>query len=544
MDIAPWSSSSSPQSASDPSSSSIPSPLPPTCLQLPSPPITKSIANTKWKPGLLINTHLSRGELPLLRILIEKNGWKEVYSDGDILWSGLALPEEEFFFSEGTKANRIPGMKDLAHKKTTGFFLNKFREYFKEEYDFFPRTFLYPEEIETFEDYMKKKGGVYIVKPTSGSQGDGIYIINKFGQLRDRYFNKGEEMVIQEYIDNPLLVGGKKFDIRLYVAIVSVEPLITMICSEGLARFATEDYQKVSKENLKEVYRHLTNYSLNKMSQNYVYTEELYEINNASKRTLTSLWKELSIMGYDVEEILKRIDELVKKFMKSMQFFMLYNYKAAYGNNPHGECFHVLGFDILLDENLKPWILEINNNPSLNIYHEDENNPDKKLKKNISKISPLDLHVKSMVVEDTLKIMSMSNEKKISIAKEGCFNSFRKILIEDNVENEKDIFGTIVEIFGKLGGYKFKSTINASRFKKLAGLAGMTNQAFTKNDYDLLWTKMLRNNYDNKNMDFYDFIRTYEELAKRLIPEFSVQDKFPAVYKLTAMIKNQINNLT
>ena len=33
-------------------------------------------------------------------------------------------------------------------------------------------------------------------------------------------------------------------------------------------------------------------------------------------------------------------------------------------------CFHVLGFDVLLDASGNPHLLEINSNPSLNINHE------------------------------------------------------------------------------------------------------------------------------------------------------------------------------
>ena len=34
---------------------------------------------------------------------------------------------------------------------------------------------------------------------------------------------------------------------------------------------------------------------------------------------------------------------------------------------PKGDCFQVLGFDILLDSNLKAWVLEINENPAMDI---------------------------------------------------------------------------------------------------------------------------------------------------------------------------------
>lgn len=49
-------------------------------------------------------------------------------------------------------------------------------------------------------------------------------------------------MVACRYISNPLLINGYKFDLRIYVAMTSINPLRIYIYKEGLVRFATDQY--------------------------------------------------------------------------------------------------------------------------------------------------------------------------------------------------------------------------------------------------------------------------------------------------------------
>jgi tubulin polyglutamylase TTLL11 len=68
---------------------------------------------------------------------------------------------------------------------------------------------------------------------------------------------------------------------------------------------------------------------------------------------------------------MQSIEDLIVQFLISLYPFLMYNFKAAYHKNiDKAKCFHILGFDIMLDEEEKPWLLEINANPSLNIDHE------------------------------------------------------------------------------------------------------------------------------------------------------------------------------
>ena len=75
--------------------------------------------------------------------------------------------------------------------------------------------------------------------------------------------------MVSEYVHNPLILNGYKFDMRIYVAMTSVNPLKIYMYEEGLARFATCKYEQANSQipgatGTKSKFMHLTNYSINK----------------------------------------------------------------------------------------------------------------------------------------------------------------------------------------------------------------------------------------------------------------------------------------
>ena len=161
------------------------------------------------------------------------------------------------------------GVKDTFSKSILASQLNRMQNLFPEEYQFYPKSWSYPEECSELNSYIEQKNQVgesptFIFKPSYGSLGAGIYL---FKDLSD--VNYPEPAVIQEYISNPLLLEGLKFDLRLYVLVASYDPLEVYISSTGLTRFCTTPYEAPTVDNLNDDYMHLTNYSINKNSSSY-----------------------------------------------------------------------------------------------------------------------------------------------------------------------------------------------------------------------------------------------------------------------------------
>lgn len=112
---------------------------------------------------------------------------------------------------------------------------------------------------------------MWIVKPSNGSQGRGIQLCSDLSTValpNDKIYTA------QLYIQNPWLLKGYKFDMRIYALVTSFHPLTIHLYKEGLVRFATKKYDDsvTSDDTLGrlDTFKHLTNTSINKHSPLFV----------------------------------------------------------------------------------------------------------------------------------------------------------------------------------------------------------------------------------------------------------------------------------
>ena len=163
---------------------------------------------------------------------------------------------------------------------------------------------------------------VWIVKPGGLSRGRGVHCID---QLNDILSNVKpcNQTIIQKYIENPLVINGRKFDIRQWVLVTDLNPLTVWLFETPYVRFGAENYHIDEIEG--------------DMWENAQFREFL-------KKTYG---------GDPWIEIQKKIEKIVILSLECAKH-KLFNRK----NN-----FEVFGFDIMLDDKLNVYIIEINASP-------------------------------------------------------------------------------------------------------------------------------------------------------------------------------------
>lgn len=132
-------------------------------------------------------------------------------------------------------------------------------------FSFAPKTFTLPNEWQALIEAMDEdKNKVWIIKPAAAAQGRGIFFTSNHADIPQK-----QPMIASHYINNPHLLDGYKYDLRVYVVITSMNPLRIYVYDDGLTRFATSKYTNdVTDKHNK--YAHLTNYSINKFNANFL----------------------------------------------------------------------------------------------------------------------------------------------------------------------------------------------------------------------------------------------------------------------------------
>jgi len=275
--------------------------------------------------------------------------------------------------------------------------------------DFVPTTYNLPQDFPLFCEEHRRRPSPWIVKPSSRAQGKGIFLITRISQVRKwasaqwapgvapgmggggglgpafagmaggqsfrppppHTLGSGDGYVVSRYVDNPLLIGGRKFDLRLYVLVLSFRPLQAYVSRLGFARFCGNKYT-ADTGSIDDALVHLTNVAVQKHADDY-------NRSHGNKWPLSTLqtYLESNFGTSRSRRLFRDIDSVILHSLKSVQ--------GAIVSDRH--CFELYGYDIIVDGDLKPWLIEVNASPSL------------------SSTTPADLKLKTAVLTDTFSAL-------------------------------------------------------------------------------------------------------------------------------------------
>jgi len=291
------------------------------------------------------------------------------------------------------RINRFPYSFVFGNKSNFAKIFEGKRSLLQDDFNFYPKTFLLPNEFSEFKTYASSHDETFIIKPNDGSCGEGIILTKDVKEVE-----KYNDSIVQTYISNPLKIEGKKFDLRVYCLIMSVDPLIVYVYKEGIVRICTEEYQPPSEENFSKGYMHLTNYALNKQNKEK-FSEVIagnYFVGNKRSFKFFRHWLE-NEMKVNSDEVFGKIEDVVLKSIMAFTPFLREKYRMCMkGENKGGSftCFELLGVDVMFDEDYNPWLMEINCSPSL------------------SRDTPFDEDLKIGLIKETLFLVGINPKRR------------------------------------------------------------------------------------------------------------------------------------
>eukprot|EP00768_Dysnectes_brevis_P005550 gnl/Dysnectes_brevis/4054_a5310_505.p1 GENE.gnl/Dysnectes_brevis/4054_a5310_505~~gnl/Dysnectes_brevis/4054_a5310_505.p1 ORF type:complete len:880 (-),score=145.63 gnl/Dysnectes_brevis/4054_a5310_505:104-2743(-) len=210
----------------------------------------------------------------------------------------------------------------------------------------------------------------WVVKPAGKSRGRGIFVSNQFYDIVDTIRASQDRWIVQRYIERPLLIHGYKFDIRQWVLVSSLNPLIIWQYEEPYVRFCSYKYS-LNQSQLSDPFVHLTNNSIQKKAEKFGADSLLGEGN---------MWPYAQLADYmaglrpDPSLLVSRLDgasfpTVGERVMHDMGKIIISTVHAARFDLKGTTCtsspFELFGYDFMIDEHLQVWLIEVNASPTL-----------------------------------------------------------------------------------------------------------------------------------------------------------------------------------
>uniref|UniRef100_A0A0A9X8G8 Tubulin polyglutamylase TTLL6 n=1 Tax=Lygus hesperus TaxID=30085 RepID=A0A0A9X8G8_LYGHE len=277
---------------------------------------------------------------------------KKIDEEWDVMWS------HDYPFQK-----LAPLMKNLKpHQKVnhfpgTGFITNKM-DLATSGLKFIPKAFKIPEQKNQLLNYVSDNPTKKFVQKSNDHRGIKIKSLKEIDLDKPGSF-------IQEYISDPLLVDGYKFDIGVYTTITSFDPLRVYIYNgDALFRYCTEKYypfddERVDKYVIGDDY--LPTWEVPSLTKYYV--DYGFSMKESFDGYMMSIGRDPKTIWLQIEEAIRQV--CLKKESQIMKYLSLYKSKRNF--------FEMMRFDFVVDNNLNVYIMEVNMSPNLSSAHFQQN---------------------------------------------------------------------------------------------------------------------------------------------------------------------------
>lgn len=205
-----------------------------------------------------------------------------------------------------------------------------------------PMTYVLGPDMATFlQEYDKNK--IYILKKNIQRQ-EGLKITNNKDEIIGAH--KNNYVVVQELLQDPFIIDGRKTNMRFYVLLVcNGSNMDIYVYGDGFMYYTKDKFIKRSL---------LTGPNI---TTGYI-EREVYEKNPL---THDDLRQYLTNIGYSHHDVFAKIYQLIKYVMMSVV-------NDVCNNTLKFTSFQLFGLDIALNDNLDPQIIECNKGPNLLTY--------------------------------------------------------------------------------------------------------------------------------------------------------------------------------
>jgi hypothetical protein len=224
---------------------------------------------------------------------------------------------------------------------------------------FWPESFVLPSDAAKLAAFRHTcpPGQIFIVKPTNLSGGQGISLTRKPDAA------PGQAAVVQRYIDDPRLIDGRKFHLRIYVLVTAIAPIRAYVYRQGIARIAPEPYA-TDDPALARPAVHVTNTALHRSHPNLVIGQNPEREDEGNIWSLSAVLRRLGDEGLDPSAVWTRIAQLARGVLAVAAGAGIFERQAREHTR---YCFppRLFGLDILLDAAGRPWLLEYQRNPAM-----------------------------------------------------------------------------------------------------------------------------------------------------------------------------------